>query len=152
MGSLLPSYIEDDEESGRSGEAKTRKEYGIDFKTGQLTGGIVEGKEAVKVWIWLALQTPRYRYCVYTWDYGNEFEDLIGQGYTGGYIAAEAQRMTEDCLLVNENIQNITEFAVAMVGDTLTISFTADTVYGDIEFTDQVIARPEVEEGRQDVI
>ena len=60
--------------------------------------------------------------------------------------------MTEDCLLVNENIQNITEFAVAMVGDTLTISFTADTVYGDIEFTDQVIARPEVEEGRQDVI
>lgn len=143
MSLLLPAYIEDDEELEElEEETKPPKEYGIDFETGQLTGEIVEGKEAIKVWIWLVLQTPRYRYYIYTWDYGNEFEDLIGQGYTEEYIEAEAQRMTEDCLLVNENIQSITEFSVSMVSDTLTISFTANTIYGDIEFNNQAIARP----------
>ncbi len=50
--------------------------------------------------------------------------------------------MTEDCLLVNENIQSITEFSVNMEGDTLTVSFTANTIYGEIEFKDEAIARP----------
>lgn len=140
---LLPAYIEDEDEIEElEKEIKPPREYGIDFKTGQLTGEIVEGKKAIKVWIWLALQTPRYRYYIYTWDYGNEFEDLIGKGYTEEYIEAEARRMTEDCLLVNENIQSITEFSVNMVGNTLTVSFTANTIYGEIEFKDEAIARP----------
>ena len=37
------------------------KEYGIDFKTGQLSGKIVEGVDALMVWCWIALHTPRYR-------------------------------------------------------------------------------------------
>ena len=140
---LLPAYIEDEDEIEElEEEIKPPREYSIDFKTGQLTGEIVEGKEAIKVWIWLVLQTPRYRYYIYTWDYGNEFEDFIGKGYTEEYIEAEAQRMTEDCLLVNENIQSITEFSVSMEGDTLTVSFTANTIYGEIEFKDEAIARP----------
>lgn len=143
MSLLLPAYIEDEEEIEElEEEIKPPKEYGIDFKTGQLTGEIVEGKEAIKVWIWLTLQTPRYRYYAYTWDYGNEFEDLIGRGYTEEYIEAEAQRMTEDCLLVNEDIQSISEFSVSMEKDVLTVSFIANTIYGDIEFNKQAIARP----------
>lgn len=143
MSLLLPAYIEDEAELAElEEEIKQPKEYGVDFETGQLTGEIVEGKEAIKVWIWFALQTPRYRYYIYTWDYGSEFEDLIGQGYTEEYIEAEAQRMTEDCLLVNENIQSISEFAVSMKNDTLTVSFVANTIYGDIEFNNQAIARP----------
>lgn len=139
---LFPSYIENDA-TIKAEKRHVQKEYEIDFKTGQLTGRIVEGKEAIKVWIWLALQTPRYRYYAYTWDYGNEFEDLIGKGHTKEYIEAEAKRMTEDCLLVNEDIQSITKFGVNMTNDTLTVSFTANTIYGDIEFKDQEIARPE---------
>jgi len=141
---LLPAYIEDEDEIEElEEEIKPPREYGIDFKTGQLTGEIVEGKEAIKVWIWLALRAPRYRHYV-TWDYGSEFEELIGQGYTEEYIEAEAQRMTEDCLLVNENIQSITQFSVSMEGDTLTMSFTANTIYGDIELKNQAVAKPAV--------
>lgn len=141
---LFPSYIEGGITSKVDDKRIVPKEYEIDFNTGQLSGRIVEGKEAIKVWIWLVLQTPRYRYYVYTWDYGNEFEDLIGQGYTEEYIEAEAQRMTEDCLLINEDIQSISDFGVGMVGSTLTVSFTANTIYGDIEFVNQEIARSAV--------
>lgn len=139
---LLPSYIEDDEGFVElAEERKPPKEYGIDFKTGQLTGGMVEGLEAIKVWIWLAIRTPRYRHYIYTWDYGSEYEELIGQGYTEEYIEAEAQRMTEDCLLINEDIQGISDFLISMEGGNLTISFTANTIYGDIKFADEAIEK-----------
>lgn len=128
---LFPAYIETDEELKTEVE-KPPKEYEINFRTGQLTGNIVEGLEAIKVWIWLALQTPRYRYYAYSWDYGSETEDLIGRGYTEEYAAAEARRMIEDCLLINENIQSITEFAATLEMDRLTVRFTAITLYGSI--------------------
>ena len=35
-----------------------------------------------------------------------------------------------------------TEFSVSMEGDTLTVSFNANTIYGVIEFKDEAIARP----------
>lgn len=140
--SLFPSYVENDIALKAEKKQLIPKEYEMNFNTGQLTGRIVEGKEAIKIWIWLALQTPRYRYYIYTWDYGNEFEDLIGQGYTEEYIEAEAKRMTEDCLLINEDIQSISDFNISMAGGTLTISFTANTIYGGIGFKDQAIARP----------
>jgi len=130
--SLFPTYIEDDEALEVTEDPKTPKEYEVDFKTGQLTGRVVEGLEAIKIWIWFTLQTVRYRYYVYSWDYGNEFEDLIGQGYTEEYIEAEAQRMTEDCLLVNEHIQSISEFSISMEKGKLQVSFTANTIYGEI--------------------
>ena len=46
------------------------KEYAWDFTSNDflLVDGkntIVTGKEAVKVWLWKALQTPRYRYLAY---------------------------------------------------------------------------------------
>jgi hypothetical protein len=140
---LFPTYIEQNVELKAVEKHAVPKEYEIDFKSGQLTGRIVEGKEAIQVWVWLALQIPRYRHSIYSWDYGNEFEELIGQGYTEEYIEAEAKRMTSDCLLINKNIQSITGFSVSMENSSLTISFTANTIYGSIEFLDQAVARPE---------
>lgn len=137
---LFPAYIENDT-TIQTEQEKIPKEYEIDFKTGQLTGMTVEGLEAIKIWIWITLQTPRYRHYIYSWDYGNEFEDLIGQGYTPEYIEAEAKRMTEDCLLINKNIQSISGFSVGMEGNELTVSFTANTLYGKIEFISEKVAK-----------
>ncbi len=137
---LFPAYIENEILSEVIKQPAIPKEYGIDFNSGQLTGEIVEGLEAIKIWVWLALQVPRYRYYAYTWDYGSEFEDLIGQGYSNGYIESESRRMTEDCLLINPDIQSISDFHVSVEKDTLTISFIVNTVYGDISFQNQTIA------------
>lgn len=109
------------------------KEYGIDFDTGQLTGKKVEGLEAVKVWAWLALHTPRYRYYVYSWDYGQEYEDMIGKGYTDAYLKMELQRMTEECLTVNPFITEIENFEMSKDGDHVKLSFLLVTTLGDTE-------------------
>ncbi len=109
------------------------KEYGIDFETGQLTGKVVEGLEAVKVWAWLALQTARERYYIYTTDYGQEYEDMIGKGYTKDYLKAELKRMTEECLTVNPYITGIENFEMSKDGDHVTLSFLMITNLGDTE-------------------
>jgi hypothetical protein len=109
------------------------REYEIDYETGQLTGKIVEGSEAIKVWIYVALKTPRYRYNIYSWDYGHELEDLIGKSYTHEYIAAEAKRLIEDCLSVNPYIINISNFIVNQIDDVTSILFTANTLFGEVD-------------------
>lgn len=138
MSLLLPAYIEDDEELQETDDTtKMPKDFGIDFETGQLTGETVEGLEAIKVWIWCALKTPRYRYCIYSWDYGSEFEELIGQRYSMEYMEAEIRRMTEECLLVNESIQGISDLKIEQEKDAICISFVVNTLYGDIKFSNQ---------------
>ena len=114
-------------------EAFTKpKEYEIDFKTGQLTGRVVDGKEAVMAWVWMALKTPRYRYYIYSWDYGLERETLIGQGYSEEYTKAELEAMIEACLLVNPYIEGINDFEAEFQDSTLTASFYLDTQFGEV--------------------
>lgn len=114
---------------------KVPREYGIDFETGQFTGKMVEGAEAVKVWIWNAFHTPRYRHNIFSWDYGHELEDLMGQSYTQEYLEVEAKRMVEDCLLINKYITSIDSLAVQKIDDKPSISFTAITPFGEVDIS-----------------
>lgn len=109
-------------------------EFGVDFTTGQMTGGKVTGLEAIKVWAWNALRTPRYLYEQNTWNYGSELEDLIGRlPMPMEYIKSEAKRMCEECLQQNKYIQGIKNFDCMIVMDTLVCSFTMVTTFGEVE-------------------
>ena len=60
--SILPTFIQAQiaDQAQMTNVIEMPKEYGIDFKTGQLTGEIVEGIEAIKVWIWMCLHTQHF--------------------------------------------------------------------------------------------
>lgn len=109
------------------------KEYGIDFETGELTGELVEGLEAVKVWVWVTLHTSRYRHPIYSWDFGNEIEDFIGKSYSDEYLNSELQSVIEECLLINENITGIKDFECKRENDRLYLSFTLQTIFAEEE-------------------
>lgn len=112
---------------------KTAKEYEFDFRTGQLTGKIVEGLEAVKVWVYLALNSPRYKHVIYSWNYGNDLEELIGTSHTQSYLDTELPRLIEDCMLVNKHIKSISDMELTITDDKLTGSFTVNTDYGKVD-------------------
>ena len=134
--SLLPSFALDAVEETEELEENlidTPKEYGIDFATGQLTGTTVTGLEAIKVWIWLALHVERYRFPIYTWQYGAELDQYIGKGYSQEYLEADVQETIEDCLMQNEHITALSDFEVALNGDKLSISFHVETDIGGID-------------------
>lgn len=109
------------------------REYEIDPKTGKLTGRIIEGTEAIVVWCLLALKSKRYEYPVYSWDFGEEISEMIGNSYEPDLLRSEAKRMVEECLLVNEHITGIKDFEVIQEKDRLHIKFTIETDQGDAE-------------------
>ena len=109
-------------------------EFGIDFNTGQLTGGRVTGLEAIKVWVWNALRTPRYVYEQNSWNYGCELEDLIGRAQMPReYIASEAKRMIEETVVQNEYIEGIRDFDCLMVDGILVCMFRIITTFGEVD-------------------
>lgn len=116
----------------------TPREYGIDFSTGQLTGRIVEGIEAIKVWVWNCLHSERYRHAIYSWQYGVEYEQYIGQTVTDEYLQNDCQTETEEALLVNPYITGIDNFEAELMNDTLKISFTLETTFGETEVSENV--------------
>lgn len=101
------------------------------FKNG--SPDIVTGKEAVLVWAWKALNTPRFRHEIYTWDYGNEVESLIGQPFTEELKQSEAIRYIRECLMTNPYITGVSDIKVSFNEDKLSISCALETVYGEVE-------------------
>lgn len=94
---------------------------------------VVEGREALKVWIWRALRTARYRYAIYSPDYGSEYETLLGQAYTDTIKTAEAPRYFRECLLINPYITDTRDIQVDFDAAKLTVRGTAVTVYGEVD-------------------
>ena len=97
---------------------------------------IVEGNEAIKVWCYKTLMTPRYGYDVYSWDYGSELQDLIGKAYSKDLTESEATRYIEEALSINPYITGVTVTSCIFDGDKLKANITINTVYeGEVELS-----------------
>lgn len=114
------------------------KEWDVDFDTGQLTGKIVTGTRAVEVWVWKCLKTERFRHAIYSWLYGSELESYIGKAVPQEYIDTDVCLAIEDALLINPEITSITSYSGSLDGDSLNISLTISTQYGDATVTASV--------------
>ena len=117
--SILPTFMQTqiETQTHTSSVIEVPKEYGLDFESGQLTGEIVEGIEAIKVWIWLCLHTQRFRY--------------IGQTVTEEFLNADCEDEIREALLVNPYIEDIEDFKVSFDNGCLYISFKAVTKFGE---------------------
>ena len=107
----------------------------LDFKLKDGKMYQVEGKEAVKIWLWKLFMTARYRQVIFDWDYGHELENLIGQGYTQGYLNSEAERYVREAIEYNlkDYVTDVRNVNVSFDEGTLIIEFTAITPYGEVE-------------------
>ncbi|MBZ9615286.1 DUF2634 domain-containing protein [Clostridium estertheticum] len=92
---------------------------------------LVTGIDAVKVWAWKALHTPRYRYLAYSWNYGNEFEDLINKGYSNEVLKSEIERCLKEALLISAYITSIQDISIVIDGSKVSVDFTIVTIYGE---------------------
>lgn len=93
---------------------------------------IVEGNEALKVWIYKVLKTTKGRYKAYSSKYGHELEDLIGKGLPDSLIKSEGKRYIEQALLTNPLIKRIVEFEMNRDGALLMMSCRVITYYGEV--------------------
>lgn len=129
---IQPQISETDMELSLFKEVKWDFEKNIPiFKNGSPV--IVTGKEAVLIWAWKALNTPRFLHEIYTWDYGNESESLIGQPFTEELKQSEAARYVRECLLINPYISAVPNIDAAFSDGVLKINCTIETIYGEVE-------------------
>ena len=94
---------------------------------------IVEGNEAIKVWVYKALSTPRYNYSVYSWNYGSELMDLIGKAYTPSLTKEEAKRYIKEALSINPYILEVNVINTDFKDGLLSADIKLLTIYGESE-------------------
>ncbi len=90
----------------------------------------VTGLEAVRGWAWRAIDTARYRFPVFSWNYGCELEALVGQPYRADTKRSEAERYVREALLVSPYIREVQVTDTTFEGSTIHIAVELTTVYG----------------------
>ncbi len=96
-----------------------------------LIRGYTDGQEAMKQAIYKILNTERYQYVMYSWNYGIELLDLYGELVS--YVCPELERRITEALTWDDRIQSVDnfEFNISKKGEIL-VTFTAHTVFGDV--------------------
>ena len=99
--------------------------------------GKVDEKQAMIQAVDKILQTERLVYPIYSDQYGNDLNDLIGKDM--GYAKVEAERMIKEALLADDRVVEVDIDAVTEKSrDTLEIKGTCVTVYGNINIDSEV--------------
>ena len=98
--------------------------------------GYVDELQSLKQAIFKVLNTERYEYPIYSFDYGIELESLIGKDTD--YIKIELKRRIEECLLEDERIKEINDFKFIQDGESLVCSFNVISIYGEISINKEV--------------
>lgn len=106
------------------------KDYALDNENLRMNG-TVEDLEQVKQAIYFILNTERYEHLIYSWDYGVEFKDLIGQPHS--YVIPEVERRITEALTQDDRIEAVTEFEFEKNKNKLHVSFVVNTIFGNVE-------------------
>ncbi len=93
--------------------------------------GTCDGKEAMKQVIYKILMTERYRYVIYSWNYGVELEDLFGMPVS--YVCPELERRIAEALTQDDRISDVKDFSFdTSRKGVVSATFTAVTDVGNI--------------------
>lgn len=111
------------------------QEYAFDYENNRLLlrdgqTYLVEGNEALRIWIVKALVTERFRYTAYDTDYGSEIDTLIGGQMNSDIAMSELKRFIIEALMVNPYIVELSNFQFTQSGSGVTVEFDCTTVYG----------------------
>jgi len=99
--------------------------------------GYVDNIEAVKQAIYKIINTERYNYLIYSWNYGIELKDLFGEPIP--YVYSELKRRIEEALVQDDRINSVDSFSFSQPKRGVVLAtFTAHTIYGDIEAEKEV--------------
>lgn len=127
-----------------SGSELTADEKGIlslsmsvDLTNADRISGYIDGLEAVIQAIYLILSTERYRFIIYSWDYGIELLDLFGKQMP--YVTAILPGRIRDALIQDDRITDVADFEFETHGNKLHTTFNVITDLGVISTALEVV-------------
>lgn len=118
-------------------KVQTSRTYSLNIETGEISGK-VDGLEAIKQYVIKAIKTPRFRHVIYSFSYGCEMEELIGQDFTEDFFKSEIQRMIKEALIYDERIEDVHSFTINRNAENIYIDFTVETIEGQLVISEVI--------------
>lgn len=111
-------------------EVQSSKTYRMHLMHGVING-YSDKISAVEQAIYKILNTERYQYVIYSWNYGIELTDLFGEAAT--FVCPELARRITEALTQDERIVSVDGFSFDTEEKRVVkASFIVHTIYGDI--------------------
>lgn len=112
-------------------ETQPTKNYKM-YLEQNIINGFCDELEAMKQVIYKILNTERYEYVIYSFNYGIELKDLYGEPMT--YVCPELQRRITEALVQDDRIDSVDSFEFdTSEKRTVKVTFTVHTVFGSVE-------------------
>ena len=107
------------------------KQHRMDLDKSRILG-TCDNLEAVKQSIFKILNSERYEYLIYSWNYGIELMDLYGKPPM--FVCPEIERRVKDALVQDDRITSVDkfEFDISKKG-VVSVTFTVHTIFGDLD-------------------
>lgn len=123
---MLPSTADDITNDFEFGELPTKT-----FKLSDgysSINGFTDGVEAVKQSVLLLLSTERYEHVIYSWNYGAEFANLIGQ--SKDIAMSEIKSRITEALTQDDRITSVDDWQFENAKNALKAKFTVYSIFG----------------------
>ncbi|UNK17643.1 DUF2634 domain-containing protein [Paenibacillus sp. N3/727] len=109
--------------------------YRLNLEEGTISGQ-VDGLLAIKQAVVKILQTRRFEHLIYSSDYGQELDAVIGRDPLWAY--AEIERHIKEALLQDDRILSVDDMNIAFAGEQAMAEFTVRSVYGAFDMKKEV--------------
>lgn len=125
-------------------EEPSSKTYLIDFDQKCLrlsfdegdSNGFIDDLKAMEQAVFCMLNTERYEYLIYSWDYGSELQDIIGMDTD--IVLSEIERRVTEALMEDSRILSVDDFDFETSKKEVVCTFSVSTIYGDLEMEQEV--------------
>ena len=114
---------------------KPSKTFKLDVENKRIID-MVDGLEAVKQSVYCILNTERFEWLIYSWNYGSELKDLFGK--SSGLVKAKIKKRIREALIQDDRISDVDSFFFDINERKLHVTFTVHTQWGEFEAEKEV--------------
>lgn len=114
---------------------KPSKTFKLDVENKRIIN-MIDGLEAVKQSVYCILNTERFEWLIYSWNYGSELKDLFGK--SSGLVKAKIKKRIREALIQDDRISDVDSFFFDINERKLHVTFTVHTQWGEIEAEKEV--------------
>lgn len=126
--------VEDETDDDLEEETLPSRTYLV--KNGRIQS-MIDGREAMIQAIDKILRTERFVFPIYTEDYGNDFNELLGKEFD--YAEVEVERMLEEAMYADDRVTDVrVDDVQKMNSTTLMVSGIVETIFGTVPIESEV--------------
>lgn len=118
-----------------SNAVSTSDSYRMKIADERISGSVAE-VDAIAQACYKVLNTERYAYPIYSWNYGVELQDLFGKPIP--YVYAVLPGRIKEALIQDDRIDDVTDFQLSHDGGDVTCKFIVHSVFGEVELSKEV--------------